>query len=214
MISDHLSPLDRAYLFDWLASVYLREADASAIALLRSAEGQALLSAVADVPGLAADAMALGAAVQDLYRQAGDDDAVALALAGRFGTLFLGGAGPDAAPPYASVYCDGRTHGAATDRAAAFLATHGLSVGATSVEPADHIGHMLAALAELSRREDAVSSDDIDVVQRAQHAYARSEILPWFPQFDARVQNCDPAGYYAAVVRLTGHALNTIYPAD
>lgn len=210
-MSNMLSPDDRAYLLDWVAAVFLHEITEDGIAVLRSDDGAALLESVASVPGLDADVAALRAAIQATCQAAGSNKDAALALAGRFSTLFLGAAGPKAAHPYASVYRDGRTHGAATERVAAFLAAHDLAVDSASSEPPDHLGLMLGTLAELSRREAVASEPDAQALFEAQKAFVTAELLPWLPQFQGRVEHDDPAGYFAAMTSLACHALEAFY---
>lgn len=204
---------DRAFLFDWLAAVFLREPDTATIAVLRGDDGAALLAAVGAMPGLAEDAAALGAAVRAVHAREGSDADASVALAARFGTLFLGAGGAGSAHPYASIYLEKRTHGEAADRSAAFLASHDLAVGAAIVEPADHIAVQLAALAELSRREAVADPGSAGSLVAAQHAFVAAEILTWVPEFRARVERDDPNGYYAAVARLAEKAVTGFYAA-
>ncbi|MFA7429570.1 MAG: molecular chaperone TorD family protein [Rhodospirillaceae bacterium] len=204
---------DRAFLFDWLAAVFLYEPDAATVAVLRGSEGEALLAAVGAMPGLAEDAAAIGAAVRAVYARAGSDADAAAALAARFGTLFLGAGGPGSAHPYASIYMERRTHGTATDRSVAFLASHDLAVGTAVAEPADHIAVQLAALAELSRREAVADPGSAAALYAAQKAFVSAEFLNWAPAFRARVERDDPNGFYAAAARLAEQAVKTFYHA-
>jgi TorA-specific chaperone len=206
-------PQDRAFLFDWLATVFLREPDAATIAVLRGDEGAALLAAVGAMPGLAEDAAALGDAVRVVHAREGSDADASVALAARFGTLFLGAGGPGSAHPYASIYLEKRTHGAAADRSAVFLASHGLAVGAALSEPADHLAVQLAALAELSRREAVAEPGFGGALFAAQKAFVAAEILTWAAAFRARVERDDPNGYYAAAARLAEKAVAGFYAA-
>lgn len=211
MTAPLLDPQDRAFLFDWLATVFLREPDAATIALLRGAEGKASLAAVGAVPGLRGDAVALGRALDAIHDREGNDSDTALALAARFGTLFLGAGGSDSAHPYASVYLEKRTHGAATDRVAAFLAAHDLGVDTGIPEPADHIAVALAALAELSRREVTAAAGAEEALLKAQKGFVAAELIPWVGSFCERVEDQDPDGYYAAAARITRTVLTTAY---
>ncbi|GAA0589368.1 TorD/DmsD family molecular chaperone [Caenispirillum bisanense] len=210
---ESLPAADRAHLLSWLSSVFLREPDAAAVALMHGPQGDAVVAALAPVPPLAAEAAALIAALRRLRQQEDDDRSTALRLAGRFATLFLGASGPNGAHPYASVYEDGRTHGAATGRSAAFLAEHHLAVAEGVPEPADHIGIQLAALAALAEREAAAAAEDpaaADALRAAQAGFAAAEVRPWIDTFRARVEHDDPDGYYAAAARLTAAVLEAV----
>jgi TorA-specific chaperone len=213
-MSDVLSPADRAILLDWLANVFSREPDADTVARIRGPEGAQLLAVLADIPGIGADARALGAAVRALYAAQGSDSDTALALAGRFGTLFLGAAGPDGAHPYASIYQEGRTHGAATDRAKTFLAEHGMAVRPDFPEPEDHLGVLLYALGALSIRESEAAAAEAAALFAAQQDFVRTEMLPWLPDFRTRVERDDPDGYFGAAARLTENALSVLYAGE
>ncbi|EKV28930.1 Chaperone protein TorD [Caenispirillum salinarum AK4] len=208
-----LAATDRAHLLDWLASVFLREPDAAAIAALRGPLGQRAVTDLAEAPALAGGVEAMLDALRAVHRDAGSDADAALALSARFGTLFLGAGGPDAAHPYASVYEEGRTHGAATDRARAVLDAHNLSVAEGTAEPADHFGIMLGALAELSRRE-AADAARASSLFAAQAAFARADVAPWLTPFRERVDRDDPTGYYAAAARLAETAVAAFYARE
>ena len=147
-------------------------------------------------------------------RAAHDSDrSAALTLAGHFGTLFLGAGGRKrGAHPHASVYRDGgRTHGPSQERAAAFLAAHGLDVTGTVPEPADHIAIMLAALAALAAREaETLDPAEADALAEAQRAFATEELTPWLGDFRERVEAGDPSGFYAALARLAEGAVAVV----
>lgn len=210
-MSHSLAAADRAHLLAWLSSVFLREPDAGVVGLLAGDEGDQAIAALDAAPALAAEARAMIVALRAVRTREGNDAHAALALAGRFGTLFLGAGGPKAAHPYASVYEEGRTHGAATERAVAFLATHDLSVGDGLPEPADHLGIQLAALATLAEREALADDGAADAVYAAQAAFAATDMRPWLGTFRERVARDDPDGYYAAAARLTEAALEAFY---
>jgi len=204
---------DRANLFSWLSSAFLREPSAEVVGMLSATESNEVVTALNAVPSIAAEAQAMLTALRVIQAREGSEANAALTLAGRFATLFLGAGGPDAAHPYASVYEEGRTHGAATERTAAFLATHGLVVGEGVTEPADHLGVQLAALAALAERETSTDDDSAAAeLRQTQATFAKTEIRPWLSTFRDRVIRDDPNGYYAAAVRLTEAALSTFYP--
>jgi TorA maturation chaperone TorD len=196
-------------LLDWLAGLLALEPDAETVALLAGEEGDQVVSDLADYPGLDREAAALVDALRAVRAEEGSDAGAALALAGTFGTLFLGaGTKSKVAHPYASVYRDGgRTHGETTDRAAAFLARNDLDLAEGLNEPADHVGVLLAALAALAERE-AEAEEEGDAATAAANAaeqaqFTAEEMLPWFSLFRERVDAADPRGFYAAVARLT-----------
>jgi len=202
-VSSSLNAADRAVLLDWLAGLLAREPNARAVAALNGPAGEQAVDALATIPALRPDAEALLAALRRVRADEGSDNDAALALAGTFGTLFLGAGTPDqVAHPYASVYRDGgRTHGPSEARAAAFLARHDMGLADDVAEPADHIAVMLAALAHLAEQE-AETADDDGPLAAAQRAFAADELMPWLPAFRARVEAADRTGFYAAAARL------------
>ena len=206
-----LPAADRAHLLAWLSSVFLREPNADVVGRLDADEGDQAVAALSVVPTVATEMRAMLDALRALKKREGSDANAALALAGRFGTLFLGAGGPNAAHPYASVYEEGRTHGAATERAAAFLATHDLGVGEGVPEPADHLGIQLAALAALAEREAAADATAAAELRETQATFAGAEIRPWVGTLRDRVTRDDPDGYYAAAVRLTEAGLDAFF---
>lgn len=127
--------------------------------------------------------------------------------------MFLGAGSPGSAHPYASVYLENRTHGAAADRAATFLAAHGLAVADAIPEPADHIAIGLAAMAELSRREATSDASAGDALLATQKAFVTAELCTWVTPFRERVERDDGDGYYAAAARITETALTQGYGA-
>jgi TorA maturation chaperone TorD len=206
--STGLDAADRAILLDWLAGLLSREADPETIGLLAGEEGDRVVADLADHPDLAREAAALVDALRAAREREGSDERTALALAGTFGALFLGAGSRDrVAHPYASVYRDGgRTHGAAADRAEAFLARNGLGLAEGLNEPADHVGVLLAALASLAERQ-AQAEEDGDATRVAafvaeQTLFAAEEMIPWFGTFRARVEAGDSLGFHAAAARL------------
>ncbi|MCF8502615.1 MAG: molecular chaperone TorD family protein [Rhodospirillum sp.] len=213
-----LPPADRALLLDWLAGLLAREPDAETVGLLTGEGGDRMVADLADYPGLDREAEALVSALRAVRAEEGTDERTALALAGTFGTLFLGaGTKSKVAHPYASVYRDGgRTHGAATDRAAAFLARNGLDLAEGVTELADHVGVLLAALAVLAEREaDALEEGDQSraaACAAEQALFTAEEMIPWFPLFRQRVEAGDPRGFHAAVARLVDLVLKGMVP--
>lgn len=206
-----LPAADRAHLLAWLSSVFLHEPDAEFVGLLGAYESDRAVASLDAVPTVAAEARAMLAALRDLLTREGSEADAALALAGRYGTLFLGAGGPMAAHPYASIYEEGRTHGTATQRTAAFLAIHGLGVCKDVQEPADHLGIQLAALAALAEREAESTHTTATELRETQAMFAKSEMCPWLVTFRDRVIRDDPDGYYAAAARLTEIALGEFY---
>ncbi len=201
---------DRAILLDWLAGLLAREASPETVAALAGPDGGDALSGLSRIEGLGPEAGALLAAARALRAAHDSDRAAALTLAGHFGTLFLGAGGRRrCAHPHASVHRDGgRTHGPSQDRAAAFLAAHGLDVAEAVPEPADHIAVMLAALAALAGREaGSAGASEAAALEQAQRGFAADEVMPWLPAFRARVEDGDPSGVYAAVARLAERAV-------
>jgi TorA-specific chaperone len=140
--------VERAAAYRWLSGLFAAPPDVEALAVYASADGADLLDALAADPALAP-------AVEKLRARSGADDgrAAALALAAAYEWLFSGQAGPRTASPYASVHTSARglTHQAATAAAARDLGALGLHVAGIN-EPPDHVAVLLAAMAELVRR--------------------------------------------------------------
>jgi len=214
-----LTAADRTVLLDWLAALLSREPTPATIAALAGPEGDGITAELSAVPDIGAAFAALVQVTRDVRAAHATDEAAALTLAGRFGTLFLGAGGRSrSAHPHASVYRDGgRTHGSSEARAAAFLALHNLSVAETIKEPADHIAVMLAGLATLADRETTALEQDTTegreqaaALAAAQQAFAVEELAPWLPDFRARVETGDPSGFHAAVARLTERVVESL----
>ncbi|MBL4557090.1 MAG: molecular chaperone TorD family protein [Rhodobacteraceae bacterium] len=156
------------------------------LAIYGGAEGAAVLDALAVEPSLAPAAEALAARTR-----AQDRAAAALTLAGAFERLFSGQAGPRTASPYASVHTSARglTHQAAMTEAARDLAAMEVHVAGLA-EPPDHIAVLLAAMAELVRRNATAA---------AQAEFLDRHLLGWIGAFAEDCRAFDRDGLYAAV---------------
>jgi TorA maturation chaperone TorD len=160
---------ERAAAYHWLSGLFAAAPDMQALAVYSSTDGIALLDALAVDPALAPAAEALRARARLTDRRG-----TALALAAAFEWLFSGQAGPRTASPYASVHTSerGLTHQDAMAVAARDLDRLGLHVAGLS-EPPDHIAVLLAAMAELVRRQ-APAAEQAGVSGPASDALDRS----------------------------------------
>lgn len=181
----------RAAMIDWTAGLLAAPPDAEAVAHLRSAEGGALLDAIADE-------LACGAAVDRMraaLRNGASPRDAALDLSVAYTRLFEGVIGPPAAPLYESAYAGGRggtggrLFGHAVDEMADLLQRFGVSVAGDCREPPDHASIELALFALLLRQGNEDGA-----------AMLHARLCRWLPAFIESCREQDPQGFYGAVV--------------
>lgn len=165
-----------AFVYRWMAGLFLAPPDAAALTAYAGTEGQVLLDRLARVPALARPAAELHA-----LSGAGDLDAAAGQLAAAHAAAFLTG-GRRSAPPYASVWLSqrGLLFQEPARAMTRLLAAAGLALPEGLPEPPDHIGFQLNLLAELSDRHRAGSAVPI-----APDAFVRDHLMTWLPDFAA-----------------------------
>ena len=176
---------DRRDIGRWLAGLFLRELDAEALALYRSAEADELLDLLGNVAPLAPLVEALRTSVH----AADDPETLRLDLAAAYGRVFLTG-GPKAVPLHASAYLSERAllmQGPAQETLQA-LETLGLSLPEGFREPADHVGIQLLILAELAER---MAPDGLD-----EATYLETRLLPYVPTLAALCSKLAPVALY------------------
>ncbi len=167
--------LPAAFVYRWIAGLFLAPPNTDAFATYQSEEGQSLLDALAAVPGMASpvgDLRELTAAGNDLTEAASR-------LASAYSAAFLVG-GRRAAPPYASVWLSprGLMYQEPARDMTRLLAALELSLPENVPEPPDHIGFQLNLLAELDERTRTGTAVPI-----APDDFIRKHMLDWVPQF-------------------------------
>ncbi len=167
--------LPAAFVYRWIAGLFLAPPDADALATYQSDEGQSLLDALADVPAMALPVVDLS----KLTAPGSDLTETASRLASAHSAAFLVG-GRRSAPPYASVWLSprGLMYQEPARDMTRLLAALELSLPENVPEPPDHIGFQLNLLAELDERARAgaavpITPDD----------FIRKHMLDWVPQF-------------------------------
>ncbi|WP_066738581.1 molecular chaperone TorD family protein [Cupriavidus sp. D384] len=163
------------------------------VAQLQSANGQAMLAALAEEFDCAAQVQALCAAL------AGASPAtVALDIAVSWTRLFEGVTGAPAVSPYESAYANepatpnARPFGKAVDEMNDLLVRFDMSLVHPG-EPSDHVAVELALYAHLLRRGD-----------REGMALMRGHLYAWVPALIVRCRQMDPGGFYGASTSLLG----------
>jgi TorA specific chaperone len=174
-ITNAAGELPAAFVYRWVAGLFLAPPTADALASYQSEEGQNLLSALAAVPAMAspvADLRALTVPGRDLTEAASR-------LASAYSAAFLVG-GRRSAPPYASVWLspNGLMYQEPARDMTRMLAALELTLPANMPEPPDHIGFQLNLLAELDERARAGVAVPI-----TPDAFIREHMLDWVPLF-------------------------------
>ena len=164
-----------AFVYRWMAGLFLAPPDADALADYRGPEGQSLLDRLAADPALSLPANDLRALTSPGSDLAAAADRLATAHAGAF---LVGGR--RSAPPYASVWLSprGLLYQEPAREMTRLLAAAGLSLPDDVPEPPDHIGFQLNLLADLDERERAGTPLPI-----APEQFISSHLMPWLPQF-------------------------------
>ncbi|HCQ66509.1 MAG TPA: hypothetical protein DIU07_15780, partial [Rhodobacteraceae bacterium] len=141
-----------AFVYRWMAGLYLAPPDAAALAIYRAPEGRDLMERLAPAPAIAPLVSELAA----LTGPDSDLDAAAGRLAAAHAAAFLVG-GRRGAPPYASVWLSerGLMYQEPARAMTRLLAAAGLALPENVPEPPDHIGFQLNLLAELDERHRA-----------------------------------------------------------
>jgi len=199
-VSLHQLSLDRAALYRWFARLYLAPPTAAEVADLQQGRAQALLQALAQVPGAEAGV----AALQQVLASAAAPQ-LAADIGAAHARLFYGAAGPDAVPPYRSVHDSddglmGQQAMADMDR---LLRQHRLRLAPDQHELSDHLGVQLDALAHLACRgaECAQAGTPTALLLAEQADFVATQLLSWLPAFALRVTVADTLGFHAGLGR-------------
>ena len=185
-------PLPAAFVYRWIAGLFLAPPGAGDLAAYRGAEGQALLAALAQP----------AAELAELTAPGGDLEAAAGRLAAAHSSAFAVG-GPKAPAPYASVWLSerGLLYQEPAREMTRLLAAAGLGLPEELSEPPDHLGFQLNLLAELDEASRAGAP-----VPLAPGLFLRDHVMSWVPRFAAacaRLRN--PVFYPGLAAALTSY---------
>jgi len=180
MIADWRHPA----LCNWFASLFATELTEAQILAYQRGEGEAVLTSLAELPGLAGAVTRFRNAFNGLTLLAHPR----LELAADFASMFLLD-GKNNAPPYASVYSSEGGHFFAKpqERMQERLAASQQQVSADFREPSDHLSVMLEYLgsgfeALLNQAERSDSGPSLGQIK----VFIDEELLSWLPAFTAR----------------------------
>jgi TorA-specific chaperone len=200
-VSLHQLSQDRAALYHWFAQLYTAPPTAAEVSDLQHGAAQALLQALARVPGAEAGVGMLQAllAVAPPAQLAAD-------IGAAHARLFYGAAGPGAVLPYRSVHdgdegLTGRQAMADMDR---LLRQHRLRLATGTHELPDHLGVQLEALSHLARRvaECTQAGTPTSLLLAEQADFVATQLLSWLPAFALRVTLADTLGFHAGLGRV------------
>lgn len=179
----------RATAYRWLAGLFAREMTADAVALYRSADGSALLDALAALPALEPLAQALRARVAMEVPA----EVMARDLAGIYGRLFHGAGGRRSAPPCASFYISKTARMMQAEAGDTQSALDALDLRLTDQmrEPPDHVAVQLAVMAHLAETNDRAAQAD----------WLAHRLVPWLDAFAARCAQAPRPDIYATAAR-------------
>ncbi|NOH79445.1 molecular chaperone TorD [Vibrio sp. RE86] len=191
----------RAEIYWWLSSLFVKELTEENIAKYHSPEIRSFLTGLGENDELKP---AIERVVDALNRLMDREDAQ-LELAADFCDLFLK-SDKDSALPYASLYIgkSGLLNDTPAKEMEELMQKHGVEVDKNLNEPADHIAIELDFLGNLIIKSNQADTDEeLEGALTAQEQFIRERILSWVPQFNAKCQNLDEFGFYAAVSSLT-----------
>ncbi|MBK1885293.1 molecular chaperone TorD [Marinobacter sp. DY40_1A1] len=173
-------------LCNWFAGLFAVELTQEQLLAYQRGEGDAVLSSLAELPGLASTVQRLRNAFTGLTLLSHSR----LELAADFAAMFLMD-GQNSAPPYASFYSSegNRFFAEPQERMQERLAASQQEVSADFREPSDHLSVMLEYLGEgfdafLNKAEKPESGPTLDQIK----AFIEEELLNWLPAFAARCE--------------------------
>jgi TorA specific chaperone len=178
-----------AYSIDWVAGLFMSPLPHSVVAYYRSAEGIALLDAVAMESGSTQPIEQMKQALT-----AGDCVSAERYLSLSYTRLFEGVSGPDTVSLYESYYSaggGGRLFQKCAGDMASLLQRLGASVTEGCGEPPDHLSIELAALATLLRQRAAAEITPLC-----------ARLLAWAPLFAVHCARADDGGFYDGAAKL------------
>lgn len=188
-------------LCHWFAGLYASELSQEQLLAYQRGEGDAVLAALAEIPGLEKTVARLRSAFNGLTLMAHPR----LELAADFASLFLLD-GRHSAPPYGSVYTSGgrRFFAEPQERMQERLAASQQEVSKEFREPSDHLSVMLEYLgngfdALINNTDQPAQAPTLEQIQ----AFVDEELLNWLPAFAARCEQVTTVSdVYPALARL------------
>ncbi|MGO1461397.1 MAG: molecular chaperone TorD [Marinobacter sp.] len=188
-------------LCQWFASLFAAELTDAQLLAYQRGEGDAVLSSLAELPGLAENVTRLRNAFNGLTLLAHPR----LELAADFAAMFLLD-GASSAPPYASVYHSGggRFFAEPQERMQERLAASQQQVSTDFREPSDHLSVMLEYLGEgLEAIVDGAEQPDSGPTLTEINTFVNTELLSWLPAFTARCEQVSTVSdVYPALAQL------------
>lgn len=190
---------DRAALYRWFAQAFYAPPTPSEVADLQQGDGHRLLTSLALTPQAAAGVQTMGEVLLG-----GPATQVAAALGVAHVRLFDGVGGPQATPPYRSLYSGerGLLCQQATLTMERVLRQHRLRVQDAICEPADHLSIQLEVMAQLALRlAEAGDQPDASLapLSTEQADFLQHQLLSWVPEFSRRVAEQDDLGFHAGL---------------
>ncbi|WP_100638579.1 molecular chaperone TorD [Marinobacter salexigens] len=171
-------------LCNWFAGLFAAELTQEQLQAYQRGEGDAVLSSLAELPGLADSVQRLRNAFSGLTLLSHPR----LELAADFAAMFLMD-GQNSAPPYASFYSSegNRFFAEPQERMQERLAASQQEVSADFREPSDHLSVMLEYLGDgfdafLNTDNKSASGPTLDQIK----TFIDEELLNWLPAFAAR----------------------------
>ena len=197
----------RSFLYRLLASLYKKELTADNILDFQNGQVREILDSLASTD----DCPLIVKYLIDYFSMLKDPSNDELDLAEAYSWLYNGVGGPNATPPYASVYLGkkGTTHQAAESEIQVLLQAQSLQFQNQAHEPCDHLSIILELVswlsdkAEREQSDDASPSEQIKIIERY--------LLSWLPKFTAECRKSDKHGFYAGLTRGTLGFINADY---
>lgn len=188
-------------LCQWFASLFATELTEEQLLAYQRGEGDAVLSSLAELPGLAETVTRLRNAFNGLTLLAHPR----LELAADFASMFLLD-GANSAPPYASVYSSdgGRFFAEPQERMQERLAASQQEVATDFREPSDHLSVMLEYLGDgfealINGAEQPDSAPTVADIK----TFVNTELMSWLPAFIARCEKVSTVSdVYPALAQL------------
>ncbi len=183
----------RSYMYGLLANFFARELTPENIESIRSGNSVELMDSLEQIESYA---LIIGR-LKKYFAGITDTKQAALDLAESYAWLFHGVAGPDAAPPTASVYLSQNGNIFQEPEADLFelLQKYGLSSKNYAHEPCDHLSVILEFVSWLN--EQAETARDQGPWRQEQKRIIEKYLLSWLPEFTARCKQGDKLGFYA-----------------
>ncbi|CAH0990488.1 Chaperone protein TorD [Sinobacterium norvegicum] len=185
----------RAMIYRWLSSLFSREIESQSLALLQGEEGELLFRQLSFQPELRDTSLALQDRLKGILTEE-----QRLHLAADYCGLFIV-AGKFCVSPYAGAYLqrldsgeDPPLFGPMHQHIVVNLKTMGFEVDKSFPEPADHIGVLLAYMAELCQQGSGAQ----------QQQFMTDYLLSWQDDFSTQIERFDQGGFYVCLAKFYG----------